>query len=56
MLKLLAEIAPEVRHTVFKRTVREMRDAFLSGQAVKLGEGFKIIEGDRPDGPSGAQS
>ena len=35
----LAEIAPEVRHPVFKRTVREMRDALPPGQAVKQVEG-----------------
>jgi 2-amino-4-hydroxy-6-hydroxymethyldihydropteridine diphosphokinase len=32
VLEPLAEIAPEVRHPVFKRTVREMRDALPAGQ------------------------
>ena len=35
VLEPLAEIAPEVRHPVFKRTVRELRDALPPGQAVK---------------------
>ena len=35
VLEPLAEIAPEVRHPVFKRTVREMRDALAAGQTVK---------------------
>lgn len=37
VLEALTEIAPEVRHPVFKRTVREMRDALgrQPGQAVK---------------------
>lgn len=34
-LEPLAEIAPEVRHPVFKRTVRELRDALPPGQMVK---------------------
>jgi len=34
-LEPLAEIAPEVRHPVFKRTARELRDALPAGQAVK---------------------
>ena len=34
VLEPLAEIAPEVRHPIFKRTIRELRDA-LSGQAVR---------------------
>ena len=39
VLEPLAEIAPEVRHPVFKRTIRELRDALTSGQAVrKLGK------------------
>ena len=29
------EIAPEVRHPVFKRTVRELRDSLPPGQAVR---------------------
>jgi 2-amino-4-hydroxy-6-hydroxymethyldihydropteridine diphosphokinase len=35
VLEPLAEIAPEVRHPVFKRTVRELRDALPPGQAVR---------------------
>ncbi len=35
VLEPLAEIAPEVRHPVLKRTVRELRDALPTGQAVK---------------------
>jgi len=35
VLEPLAEIAPEVRHPVLKRTVREMRDALPAGQTVK---------------------
>lgn len=35
VLEPLAEIAPDVRHPVFKRTVREMRDALPPGQSVR---------------------
>lgn len=35
VLEPLAEIAPEVRHPVFKKTVREMRDALPAGDSVK---------------------
>lgn len=35
VLEPLAEIAPEARHPVFKRTVREMRDSLPAGQTVK---------------------
>src|SRR5437868_8806987 len=35
VLEPLAEIAPEVRHPVFKRTVRELRDALPPGQPVR---------------------
>ena len=35
VLEPLAEIAPEVRHPAFKRTIRELRDALPPGQAVR---------------------
>jgi 2-amino-4-hydroxy-6-hydroxymethyldihydropteridine diphosphokinase len=35
VLEPLAEIAPDARHPVFKRTIRELRDALPSGQQVK---------------------
>lgn len=35
VLEPLAEIAPEVRHPVFKKTAREMRDTLPPGQAVR---------------------
>ena len=35
VLEPLAEIAPEVRHPVFKKTIRELRDALPAGQAVR---------------------
>jgi len=35
VLEPLAEIAPEVRHPVFKRSIRELRDALPPGQAVR---------------------
>lgn len=35
VLEPLAEIAPEVRHPVLKRSAREMRDALPAGQTVK---------------------
>lgn len=35
VLEPLVEIAPEVRHPVFKKTVREMRDALPAGQSVR---------------------
>jgi 2-amino-4-hydroxy-6-hydroxymethyldihydropteridine diphosphokinase len=35
VLEPLAEIAPEVRHPVFKKTAREMRDALPPGDSVK---------------------
>jgi 2-amino-4-hydroxy-6-hydroxymethyldihydropteridine diphosphokinase len=35
VLQPLAEIAPQVRHPVFKRTIRELLDALPSGQVVR---------------------
>lgn len=35
VLDPLAEIAPDVRHPVFKRTIRELRDALPPGQTVR---------------------
>jgi 2-amino-4-hydroxy-6-hydroxymethyldihydropteridine diphosphokinase len=35
VLEPLAEIAPEVLHPVFKKTIRELRDALPPGQAVR---------------------
>lgn len=35
VLEPLAEIAPEVRHPIFKRTIRELRDALPAGQTVR---------------------
>jgi 2-amino-4-hydroxy-6-hydroxymethyldihydropteridine diphosphokinase len=35
VLEPLAEIAPDVRHPVFKRTIRELKDALPPGQEVK---------------------
>jgi 2-amino-4-hydroxy-6-hydroxymethyldihydropteridine diphosphokinase len=38
VLEPLAEIAPEARHPVLKRTVRELRDALPAGQEVRKGD------------------
>jgi 2-amino-4-hydroxy-6-hydroxymethyldihydropteridine diphosphokinase len=35
VLEPLAQIAPDVRHPVFKRTIKELRDALPPGQAVR---------------------
>lgn len=35
VLEPLAEIAPELRHPIFKRTIRELRDALSGGQTVR---------------------
>jgi 2-amino-4-hydroxy-6-hydroxymethyldihydropteridine diphosphokinase len=40
VLDPLAEIAPEARHPVFKRTIRELRDALPPGQMVR-----KVVNG-----------
>jgi 2-amino-4-hydroxy-6-hydroxymethyldihydropteridine diphosphokinase len=39
VLEPLAEIAPEVRHPLLKRTMRELRDALPAGQAVRKWQG-----------------
>jgi 2-amino-4-hydroxy-6-hydroxymethyldihydropteridine diphosphokinase len=44
VLEPLAEIAPEARHPVFKRTVRELRDALPAGQAVRCVTKFQIAD------------
>lgn len=40
VLEPLAEIAPDVRHPVFKRTIRELCDALPPGQTVR-----RVLEG-----------
>ena len=35
VLEPLAEIAPDVRHPIFKRSMRELRDALPPGQTVR---------------------
>ncbi len=35
VLEPLAEIAPELRHPIFKRTIRELRDTLPAGQAIR---------------------
>jgi 2-amino-4-hydroxy-6-hydroxymethyldihydropteridine diphosphokinase len=49
VLEPLAEIAPEARHPVFKRSIRELRDALPPGQTVKrasdLGPQTSDLEG-----------
>jgi 2-amino-4-hydroxy-6-hydroxymethyldihydropteridine diphosphokinase len=35
VLEPLAEIAPDVQHPVFKKTIRELLDALPAGQAVR---------------------
>lgn len=53
VLEPLAEIAPEVRHPVFKRTARELRDALPPGQAVRRtsGVGPRTNKLERTDPP-----
>lgn len=48
VLEPLAEIAPEARHPVFKRTVRELRDALPPGPAVKrvATDDWRLAPGD----------
>jgi len=41
VLEPLGEIAAEVRHPVFKRTVRELRDALPAGQSVHKIQGLR---------------
>jgi 2-amino-4-hydroxy-6-hydroxymethyldihydropteridine diphosphokinase len=35
VLEPLAEIAPDIRHPVFKQTIRQLRDALPAGQTVR---------------------
>lgn len=44
VLEPLAEIAPDLRHPVFKRTIRELRDSLPAGQMVRRLSG-EIKEG-----------
>jgi 2-amino-4-hydroxy-6-hydroxymethyldihydropteridine diphosphokinase len=51
VLEPLIEIAPEVRHPVFKRTIRELRDALPPGQPVRRVENSSLrINTDERDG------
>ena len=47
VLEPLAEIAPEVRHPVFKRTVRELRDVLPPGQTVRRASAFGLQTSDQ---------
>ena len=53
VLEPLAEIAPEARHPVLKRTARELRDALPPGQAVRRtsGGGPQTNKLERTDPP-----
>jgi 2-amino-4-hydroxy-6-hydroxymethyldihydropteridine diphosphokinase len=45
VLEPLAEIAPDVRHTVLRRTIRELRDALPAGQSVRAATDFRDEHG-----------
>jgi len=47
VLEPLAEIAPEARHPVIKRTVRELRDALPPGQAVRRASELRLQTSDQ---------
>jgi 2-amino-4-hydroxy-6-hydroxymethyldihydropteridine diphosphokinase len=47
VLEPLAEIAPEERHPVFKRTVRELRDALPPGQTVRRASDLRLQTSDQ---------
>ncbi|MGH9501707.1 MAG: 2-amino-4-hydroxy-6-hydroxymethyldihydropteridine diphosphokinase [Terriglobales bacterium] len=58
VLEPLAEIAAGIRHPVFKRTVRELRDALPAGQTVRRASGFGPRTSDpglRPPSRAGKQ-
>jgi len=45
VLEPLAEIAPEVLHPIFQRTIRELRDALPPGQSVRPATDFTDAHG-----------
>jgi 2-amino-4-hydroxy-6-hydroxymethyldihydropteridine diphosphokinase len=47
VLEPLAEIAPQARHPVIKRTVRELRDALPPGQAVRRASDLRLQTSDQ---------
>jgi 2-amino-4-hydroxy-6-hydroxymethyldihydropteridine diphosphokinase len=49
VLEPLAEIAPEIWHPVFERTIRELRDALPPGQVVRRVENSSSGIGSRPE-------
>jgi 7,8-dihydro-6-hydroxymethylpterin-pyrophosphokinase len=46
VLEPLAEIAPDARHPLLNKTVRELRDSLPAGQAVRRVSGQVIRGGD----------
>jgi 2-amino-4-hydroxy-6-hydroxymethyldihydropteridine diphosphokinase len=47
VLEPLAEIAPEARHPIIKRTVRELRDSLPPGQAVRRASDLRAQTSDQ---------